>query len=221
MEDGELVAGRPAGRFIGHDVGRGGNSRSRDGPQHDPLIGAAGHRGGRREGPGDAAGASGARAFAGSRGNGLARIVGVQPGVRAGDQLIEPMEFEPTIGLRGHQVAAAGPRRSGRTESLGQEQHEGRCPESHQSMDADGPDQDRDSVGNEGIATRDPQNIQRNGIRLQGAIRGISPADRGRGGDRRHPCAIGRRRGPNRYPAGRARPSRAMATARMAPAPRC
>src|SRR5690348_11342781 len=60
-------------------------------------------------------------------------------GRRAGDQVIQPVEVEQAVRPPGDQVAAVGPRRPGRTEAVGQEQHECPGPPPHQPLEADGP----------------------------------------------------------------------------------
>jgi hypothetical protein len=144
VEDRGLVPCGPCGRFIGHEAGRGGDGPAQDGAQSHPLIGAARTRGGRGEGPGNAARASGARTPPGTLGTGLGRIVPSRVvcayrGGAARDQVVEAVEVQQPVGLRGDQMVAAGTGRSRRGKAVDQEQHKCPGPPPRQSLERNGP----------------------------------------------------------------------------------
>ena len=143
MKDRGPVPGQRRDRFIGQEAGRGCRSRLQEGCERDPLIVAAGARRGRRRGgPRNAARASRTRARPGTLGTGLAPFFPRNRRRGAGDQVIEPVELERSVGLRTDQVVATSPCDSGRAEAVDQEQHDCTHSPPHQPLETDGPDQD-------------------------------------------------------------------------------
>jgi hypothetical protein len=127
MEDRGPVPGGPSGRFIGHEAGRGRDDQAQDGLERDPLIGAAGARRSRGHRRGGAAGAAGPRASPGDRPAGptWGRALGEARRRVAGDQFVELVAVEKSLGLRRDPVVvAAGPGGSGRSAALDQEQQQ-------------------------------------------------------------------------------------------------
>jgi hypothetical protein len=144
MEDRGLVPGGPDGRFVGHEASGRGDGRARDGARRGPLVLADWTRRGHRGGPRDAARAAGARTWRGTPGTLLIRASPVgaireDRGRAAGDQVVEPVESQESVRLRGHQVVATGPGRTRRGEALDHEQRQRRCAPSRQSFKAIGP----------------------------------------------------------------------------------
>jgi hypothetical protein len=144
MEDRGPVSGGPDGRFVGHEASGRDDSRARDGTRRGPLVLADRTRGGHRGGPRDAARAAGARTRRGTSGTLLIRAfplgaIREDRGRAAGDQVVEPVESQQPVRLRGDQVVATGPGRTRRGETLDHEQRQRRCAPSRQSFKAIGP----------------------------------------------------------------------------------
>lgn len=142
MEDGGLLPGGAGCRFFNGSTRRRGARHDRQSAQVTPLVNAVRIEKDRRDRHGDSARATRTRARSGTpRPLFVSQRIFRQKccGRATGDEGVEAVEIEQSVGARGDEVVTAGPGGTRRAEAVEQEQHQRSDHPSPQSLESYGP----------------------------------------------------------------------------------